>query len=67
MTFCRDNDYDDRMRDRIERQRAEQALRPQTEQPTVDLNIRRPAPFIPTPASRRTEKALSQPSMPKAL
>jgi hypothetical protein len=56
MTTNRDNDYDDRIRDRMERQRAEQALRPQTEpQPTVDLNIMRPAPFVPKPTRRRTK------------
>jgi hypothetical protein len=54
MSICRDNDFDDRLRDRMERQRAEQALRPQTEpQPTVDLNITYPAPFIPKPTRRR--------------
>ena len=53
MSTNRDNDYDDRLRDRMERQRAEQALRPQTELPTVDLNIPRPAPFIPKPKRRR--------------
>jgi len=51
--LVQDGDYDDRIRDRIERQRADQALRPQTEEPTVDLNIIRPAPFIPKPAHRR--------------